>query len=291
MSAIEVTERVFQWVAQQEGMLPSGDLSDAHHLINPPARLKEQLSALTMLTAAKLHWGCPPLGDKLPIGSGTILLAAAIGARSKEHVRIAKTLFQCIPIAASTSEMVARYGLLEKTMSELPELIQDDFRLHSPLTSVLTRPASGQESVALGVIAELLQNEKSRRTLTMHFAEPTVDTTIRKWRTSVLDRLRLGAAHERSFVIDVYEAALIHHQQASMEMVQASRSTIFDRLAAADQERLRDAISIAEWWGPLWSFHRERNDELRSRHYLHYDFLEGTKLFQICRRLLGVSSQ
>jgi len=68
-----------------------------------------------------------------------------------------------------------------------------------------------------------------------------------------LDRLRLGPASERAFVIDIYEAAIVQSEDHLLrEIAQANRMLSDISVTESD---LKNALSIANWW-VLWpAFH------------------------------------
>jgi len=166
----------------------------------------------------------------------------------------------------------------------LGEEIADDSRQLSPLTTVLNRPIIGQESIAVDLVLQLLKNSVAKLSLTLHLAQPTIDIQVRDWRTELLDRLRLT---EQSFVLDVYEAAMIYHQQEVINQVRTAYSIMGDPKAASDEARLRDALSVANWWKPLWAIERADINQLRARRYLSYAYREGIKLFKFSQKMLG----
>jgi hypothetical protein len=166
----------------------------------------------------------------------------------------------------------------------LGEDIADDSQQLSPLTTVLHRPITGQESAAVNLTLQLLQNSTAKLSLTLHLAQPTIDIQVRNWRTELLERLRLT---QQSFVLDVYEAAMIYHEQEVIHQVKTAYSVMSDRQAASDEGRLRDALSIANWWKPLWTIERADIDQLRARRYLGYAYREGIRLYKLSQKMLG----
>jgi hypothetical protein len=99
--------------------------------------------------------------------------------------------------------------------------------------------------------------------------------------------MRNGNEIQQRFVLDVYEATMIHHRELAFKQAQDARSVLSDPIASADNERLSDARSVAEWWGPLANLERTHLDLLRARRYLDYEYREGIALFRLERRLAG----
>ena len=72
----------------------------------------------------------------------------------------------------------------------------------------------------------------------------------------LLGNLRLQSDDGREFVLDVYEAALIHHRTETIEQVRAAQAVLDNPAASADERRLEEALSIAKWWEPLSALDR-----------------------------------
>jgi len=261
---------------------PQGDLFGIEKLNRPSTTLVQALAQLTSVTAARLRWEMPPLEDNRPIGVENLIMAAALGTANPQ---LARTLLKSVPPPSCSGDWVVRYGLVTPALPFLGEEIADDSRQLSPLTTVLNRPIIGQESIAVDLALQLLKNSAAKLSLTLHLAQPTIDIQVRDWRTELLDRLRLT---EQSFVLDVYEAAMIYHQQEVINQVRTAYSTIGDPKAASDEARLRDALSVANWWKPLWAIERADINQLRTRRYLSYAYREGIKLFKLSQKMLGV---
>ncbi|MBW4635069.1 MAG: hypothetical protein KME30_25160 [Iphinoe sp. HA4291-MV1] len=287
MSATDTALQVIEWAMMSQearGTPPQGDLSGVEKLARPSATLVQALEQLTAVTAARLRWEMPPLGDNRPIAVGNLIIAAALGTA---HPQLARTLLKGVPTLSCSGDWVVRYGLVTPALSFLTEEMADDYRQISPLTAILNRPIAGQETLGVNLALQLLKNSTAKLSLTLHLAQPTTDIKVRCWRTELLNRLRLGGQTEQSFVLDVYEAAMIYHQQEVMNQVRAAYSTISDRQAASDEENLRDALSIANWWKPLWAIERADVNQLRQRRYLSYAYREGIKLFNLSQKMLG----
>ncbi len=83
---------------------------------------------------------------------------------------------------------------------------------------------------------------------------------------------------------------MIYHQQEVINQVKTADNILRDSQAANNEENLRDALSIANWWKPLWSIERTDINQLRQRRYLDYVYREGIKLFNLSQRMLVVNS-
>ena len=123
--------------------------------------------------------------------------------------------------------------------------------------------------------------------LQLALAEPASVSCVRFWRHELLERLRLAGDRGREFVLDVYEAMLIHYSEQALRQVHAARAVITDAQAAADESRLREALAVAAWWESLWALQRSHPEELRARRYLGYDYREGLALYRLAQRLTG----
>jgi hypothetical protein len=279
---------MIDWAIGGDGPPPRGDLRDAEDLAEPPDRLREAARRLVAATAARLRWGHPPLGDPRPLGAATIVLAAILGAPDPDRLQLAGLLLPILDEPDATAgDLVGRHGLLAPALLHLPEPMADDCRARSPLTAVLERPAPGQESSAVATARRILEDARGRASLQLHLARPTDDARVRRWRAELLDRLWRGDEAGRQFVLDVYEAAMIHHRPRALEQIDGAGEVLRSSLAARDGAALRDAMAVADWWGPLWMIHRQDIDALRARPYLHIDFLEGLRLYQLRRRMMG----
>ena len=280
MSASNTALRVIEWaMMNHQGSPPQGDIADAEKLASPSPILIQALEQLTVITAARLRWKMPPLGDNRPISGENLILAAALGTTNPQLVR---TMLNVVNAPSCYGDWVVRYGLITPALSLLREEIADDCRDLSPLTAILHRPTTGQETSTLSLALTLLKNPTTKLSLILHMAQPTTDLQVRNWRTELLERLRLS---EQGFVLDVYEAAMIYHQQEIINQVKIAYNVFTDRQASSDERRLRDALSVANWWQPLWAIERAEIDKLRDRRYLSYAYREGIKLFNLSQRM------
>lgn len=284
MSATNTALRVIEWamISQEKGeTIPQGDLFDTEKLASPSANLIQALEKLTIITAARLRWSMPPLGDNRPIGRENLIMAAALGTTNPQLVR---TMLNAVPPPYCYGDWVVRYGLITPALPFLKHEIADDCRERSPLTALLNRPTAGQETSTISLALQILKYPTAKLSLTLHLGQPTRDIEVRDWRTELLERLRLS---EQSFVLDVYEAAMIYHQQEAINQVKDAYGVLIDPQAASDEGRLRDALSVANWWKPLWALERAEVDKLRSRRYLSYAYREGIKLFNLSQKMSG----
>ncbi|AFZ01314.1 hypothetical protein [Calothrix sp. PCC 6303] len=287
MSATNTALQVIEWAMVSQdvsGVPPQGDLSGIEKLEHPSANLVAAIGQLTTVTAARLRWKMPPLGDNRPLGLDNTILAAALGTPNPQ---IARTLISAVAEPSCFGDWVFRYGLITPALPFLKDDIADDCRQRSPLTAILNRPVPGQENQAVHFVTQLLVYPSAKLSLTLYLAQPISDTKIRDWRTELLERLRFGKAEIQSFVIDVYEAAMIYHQQEVINQTKDAYGVICNPKAASDEERLRDALSVANWWKPLWAIERADINQLRQRRYLSYDYREGIKLFNLSQKMLG----
>src|SRR5205814_1348957 len=111
-------------------------------------------------------------------------------------------------------------------------------------------------------------------------AQPSPSPEVRRWRQDLMGRLRLQDDAGRDFVLDVYEAALIHHRAEVLDQVYAARSVLENPVASADDRRLGEALSIAEWWEPLSALDRSNPSALRDRRYLDRCYRQGITLYR-----------
>lgn len=292
MSATDSAIQVIQWALLGSGPPPRGDLYDTDALARPDQPLQAALAQLAGVTAARLHLGFPPLGDPSPVGVGSAVLAAALGALHTPS--LARTLLGAVPPASTPVEWITRHGLLARALPflfrgqdhPLAPLAEDGL-LVSSLTALLTYPAEGQQGMLLDLAQRLLRHPAGRRLLALSLAQPTGELAVRRWRHDLLERLRPAGDKGMDFVLDVYEAAMIYHAQETLDQVQAARRVITDSAAAADEQRLRDALAVAAWWESLWAVERSHPEALRGRRYLGYRYREGIALFQLAQRLTG----
>jgi hypothetical protein len=318
MSAIDTALRVIQWAMTDGGKQPPpvGDAHALEQLSNPPDNLKHELAQLTAVTAGRMRLGNPPLGDGTPLSLGTIIIAAAIGLRP--FPELAGMILEAVPEPGSPIDWIARHGVVkpvlrfftnpppvnhdEKNNQKLlrgakgggfleksppVHLISDDFRVLSPLTALLDYPVKGHENLALEAARCLLADRSGRLFLALHLAQPTANRKVRDWHQELLMRFNSGSTSEQNFVLEVFEAMMIHYKEDAMQQVKAARAIFNDPRACTDEEKVQDAISAANWWQPLWIIKRDNIDILRARHYLDTAYIEGTRLFELSQKLKG----
>lgn len=245
---------------------------------------------LAAVTAARLRLSTPPLGDPSPLDGGAILLAAALGVASEPYSResnIFGRLLDALPSAHGAWELVARHGLATPALTDLPVRAADDIRRASPLTAVLERPEpGGRRSQARALAARLRAAPDGGRMLRAAFAAPSADVAVLAWRADLLDRWRLDVAASgdgRSFVLDVYETALLHHREEHLDAVRRAAAILADSTASDDALDL--ARAVAAWWEPLAALARAEIDLLRARRHLGYAYREGIGLARRAQRL------
>lgn len=285
MSAIDTVRRVIEWAINRETTTrpPRGDVRAVEQLAHPPAELCRALGQLTALTSARLRFGMPPAGDNSSVELENLIIAAAIGVSG--IAELARFLFQAVEFSQSPINWVARHGIIAPALSFLPDTVAQDCRIVSPITALLDKPATGQDNEVVEAARKLLNHRVERLSLTLHLAKPVSNPEVRTWRYTLLDHFRVGTYLEKTFVLDVYEAMMIHHEQETLQQVRSAYSVLTDPKASANTEQLNNALSAASWWGPLWAIERADVDALRSRLYLGYTYRQGLKLFRLSSRL------
>lgn len=285
MNATETAGRVVAWALLDQGPPPRGGLATPEGLARPPAGLRAALGELAAVTAARLRLAAPPCGAQHPPTADGLLLAAALGAAHTPS--LARLLLAGLPPAQGVWDWLARHGLVAPALAHLPAGMAEDARAASPLSGLFDRPAAGQEAAARRVAARLRRHGDGRRCLVLTLAQPSDDPAVRRWRAALLDRLRLDGEEGAAFVLDVYEAAMVHHEDAHTAQARAARAVLADPVAAADGARLDGALGAAAWWGPLRALDRGARDALRGRRYLGYAYREGLHLHDLARRAQG----
>lgn len=286
MSATDTALRVVGWaLTGAVGAPPRGDLLDAQALIRPSAALRTALGQLAAVTAARLRLAGLALGE---LSAGDAVLAAALGALQLPAA--ANALLQAVPPARGAGQWIARHGLAGPALAHLTgqdAAMADLYELclrASPYTALLAAPPEQQRDDLVQFAASLLDQTASRRLLQLALAEPVSDLAIRRWRGEVLERLRLVGDAGAAFVLDVYEAMLIYYAEPALAQARQARAAILNA-RAVEESRLRDALTVADWWGPLWALQRSRPEALRARRYLSYDYREGLALYRLAQRL------
>jgi hypothetical protein len=283
MSAIDTAVRVVEWAIAASGPPPRGDLFNTEGLARPSDRLTSALGQLASITAARLHLGFPPMGDPGPVGPGACLLAAALGVA--QIPELAAFLLRAVPQPSGETDCVARHGIAGRALGYLAEPLADEFRLVSPLSAVLDRPVREQRAQAIAYTSRLIRHADGRVALQLALAQPSRSPEVRRWRRELLGVLRLQDAGGQDFVLDVYEAALIHHRDEALEQLRTARSVLESPAASADERRLDDALSIARWWEPLSALDRSDSAALRGRRYLDPCYRTGITLYRRTEKL------
>lgn len=286
MSALDTAARVLAWAEQPDGPIPQGDWRDPDALIRPGAAISESIGRLAALTAARLRLGTPPLGGA-SLGLDTALIAFALGVRKTPKLTL--LLLQSAAQARTPLEWLARHGLMGPALVQLPAELADDGRLASPLTAVWDRPAKGQETAAFNLSHRLREDRHGRLALQWRLADPDCAPDVRRWRTSLLDRTRHEGEEGVAFILDVYEAQMLHHHGEVLAQIHAAEGVFIDVAAMQNEAKLTEALASAGWWGPLAALERTHGDALRARRHLGYDYRAGLKLYRLAQRLRGES--
>lgn len=314
MSAINTVSNVISWAIDAKTASvpapPQGSLELIDELIKPPEKLVSELKHLVALTIAKLRLGNPPLGERGALSTESLLYALAIGLCS--HPKVAEFLLRTVSPARNTLELVARHALLEPALPHLPDSLKDTFKENSLLTGVLNYPLSFQKNDALKLIDRFVAGPRERQAMLLRFAQPIPDLAIREWRLFVLRIFRTGDSDQKKFVLDVYEAQMIHYHKQTLDQIKQARNLILnptfndankkteeklsdnkdnadknkvvEKYSFQDDYQIRNALSVGEWWEPLYFLDRSSKDDLRSRRYLGYDYRKGIDLYNFCKK-------
>lgn len=289
MSAINTALNVIEWAmlaAETRKPPPQGDLQAVEQLAQPPELLCQSLGKLVALTSARLKLSQHPFGDRRALSANGLMIAAAIGVAMVPE--LARILLRGVSQPTRPIDWVTHHALIAPALSFLPNELGDDLKLLSPLTALLTQPVLEQTQQPFEVARQMLGHPAERELLIQSLAQPTSDMGIRRWRTEVLHRLRNSTdLAEQSSVLDIYEAMMVHHQQAAIAQVRAAYAVMTNPTAARDEYRLQDALSVAKWWEPLWAIERADLESLRKRRYLGYNYREGFSLLGLSRKLTG----
>lgn len=277
---------VLEWACNGgEGRLPQIARHDLGALYRPTAQLREALGRLAAVTAARLLLGAPPLGDDAPISCDGLVIAAAIGLVAQQG--LPRALLEELRPASHFAEAVVRHGLVVRALPLLSQVIADDLRVLSPLTAVIERPAPGTDGDVFAAAERLRAVAAGRRLLVVTLSEPTDSSAIRKWRTDLLARWRGGTEADVELVLDIYEAAIVHHEATFLEQIRAARAVIADPKAVQNDDLTETAISVAKWWEPLSRIERANVSLVRDRRYLGYEYRKGLDFYRYTRRMTG----
>lgn len=282
MSAADTAFRVIEWATVGAGFPPMGDAHDAEELARPGHDLAEAIGRLTALTAARLRLAPEFLGDRPKLGPGTALIAAAIGTR--EARELSGAFLAALPPAKDPAEWLARHGLVGACLEFDTTEMGDELRRASPLTALLDRPAPGRVTEVLGVANAFIAHRAGRLFLQNWLAVPVTQNEVRRWRLELMERMRSAGEAGIDFVLDIYETAMSQHETEVLAQVHLARGILRDPEAAADDTALDSAMSIADWWGPLWALDRSHRPKLRARRYLGYEYRQGIGLYNLAKR-------
>ncbi|MCP5420447.1 MAG: hypothetical protein H6970_01255 [Gammaproteobacteria bacterium] len=284
MSAVDTALRVLDWALTGFGPPPIGDLRDAEQLKKPSGLLRHLLGAFAASNAARLGLrDLPPTQDHQVTLSGAIL-AAALGALHTPA--LARRLLAAVSPAPNPWDWITHHGLLARSLPFVADAdadLLDDFLSVSPLTAVVHHPAQGRRGEAFACAHDWLNQSADRNWLQRTLARPSQHPTVLHWRQELLERLRLTGEAEQTFVLNVYETAMIHHRPEYLEQIRHARDVL--TTTQVKEETLRIALRVAAWWGPLTALEHSHPHELRARRQLGYAYREGISLHRLAQRL------
>jgi hypothetical protein len=284
MSSMDTALRVLAWAAAPDGPPPEGDPAALHVMADPPPALLQAQRDLLAVAAARFGFQSPLLADPRPATAYAGILALAIGVRHWEQ--FPRVLVDAAPACRSAAEFVLRHALVAPVLphlaASLPALADDCVRV-SPLTAAFDYPRAGNEGDAQAVCATLRAHPQGRRALIMTLATPTPSAHVRRWRTTLLDQWRAGSREDSDLMLDIYETTMVFHEDEALAQIQRAGAALADA-SAISNERLEDAQSVADWWGPLAVLERNDIARLRARTYLGYNYRPGLQLFRSIRR-------
>jgi hypothetical protein len=290
LRALSLAAEVIGWARGGSTSRPEGRAGEQEALglaalAKPSPELVEAAGALAARHAAKLGLRPPPLGDARPLGYGGLVLATAVGLAYAPA--LADAVASACPEEASAWDLVLRDAIVSCALGSPyePDFL-DTLRASSPLTAVLDRPAPGGEDEAIARIERLAEHPDGRRLVVFAFAKPAAPRAVRQFRAAALERLRLLGDRGRELVLDVYEAAFVHHRASIAAEIAEARVA----LGRGDEDRgeIEDALATAGFYGPLARVRRASPDALRRRPHLDLDgILEATRLHRASSRLLG----
>ncbi len=287
MSAADTALHVVRWaIAASPGVSPPRGLPSAPEtLLEPSAELRDALAGLAATASARLRLGNPPLDESRPLGLDGLVFALAVA--TADVPQIAGALVGGLHATDNVWEWVVRHALTAAALPYLHPEMADQLRARSPLTALFERPPGEQDRDALVAAEGLRRHPAGRLALQLQLSRPTGDPAVRAWRTRLLERLRLDP-DGRDIVLDVYEAAMVHHEDEHLAQAREALGLFLDATAAHDAARLDDALATADWWGPLRALERDDVGELRARRYLGYRYREGIRVHDVGRRLRGM---
>ena len=289
--AEDMVERVLRWAAAPAGPPPVGEPFGLSALLSPRSAVRQVLSALAAVTAARFGLADSALTGGAGPGSAAAWLAAALGLRSQPGLAM-DVLSHVPPACASLPdggwELIARHGVVAAALPYLPGGLAEAMIAASPLTALLLAPARGGDDRVLAFCQNLIAAIPGCPPVVAAFADPYAGTAKLTWRASALGRLAIsGEDRDRSFTLDVYETAVVWHGRDWLTRTLESAEI----LGAGDSlpEQIGEAMAVGRWWQPLGSLRHRRPDAIRDRHYLDFHvYWRGLRLAAVTARLDGM---
>jgi hypothetical protein len=276
MSAAATARRVLDWSLAPDGSPPGGDLEGLAALLAPGDELRRALARAGQVAIARLGLGPADTLPGPPLGSATLVLAAAIGAAL--HPAAADLANLCPPPRGGPA-LALHHALVAPALAYLPPARRENLVLRSPLTAVLHIPPGGGEDAALSLAEDLIATRSGRRLLAQCLAEPSTDARCLDWRGRLLATLRL-APDLVPFVLDVYEAAVALHAPDWLRLTHGAMGILGS--PGPDSKTLATALAVGRWWEPFLALYRADHEAIRARRYLNdFDlYLAGIRLAQ-----------
>jgi hypothetical protein len=248
-------------------------------LANPDRQTRDALRYLVAATGARLGAGPVPLEDPTPVGLGTVVLAAAVGARLDEN-RAGQVLAAAPPAprltrgSAGWAEAVARHGLvgpiLTSASADLPAALADALLEASPLTMILHRPTPERRESSRAAAVALLQRPRGARMLAATFAAPSLDPAVLTWRFELLNQFRTDQV---TTMLDCYLAARLWYATGWDARIRDAQAQLSGLTRPSDL-----AISTARFWLPLETQDRDERGMRRDDRGRLLDPLTGSPL-------------
>ncbi|VFN02597.1 MAG: hypothetical protein BECKG1743D_GA0114223_105353 [Candidatus Kentron sp. G] len=292
MTAITTTLAVLDWSLAPEGPPPGGDLAELDALLSPPVLVRATLAEVATVAAARLGLSpktIPPETTAEPLAPDGIWLAAAIGAGS--HPGFTTTAIELVRLCNAATGwsgnwlgLAACHALVGPALAFVPEILAAELRLVSPLTSVLSLPAKGEEDVALALAERLAGTPDGQRLIAHRFADPNAHPEEIRWRARIMEDFRL-TGHHRLLALDIYEAAVALHAEGWKRRIGEATAILAAREPTPGQ--LETAMAIGSWWLPFLGLYRNDHEAIRERRYLNdFDlYLAGLRLAQVVRAI------
>jgi hypothetical protein len=224
------------------------------------------------------------------------LMAAAIGFPEPEEV--AYFLLRGATPSDAPAEWAIRHALVSKAAVFVPK-IEPLLRQLSPLTPLFDHATAAESASALRLAELLRAHADGRRSLIQTLACPTPSHLARQWRTTLLERWRLGSDDDRLLALEIYEATLVFHEKAALSQINQAVAVLRsdespdqpNQLPSAPATRSREliaaALSVGNWWRPLAMMQRNHPDLLRSIRHLRISYRRGLELSRLASRLQG----